>query len=69
VDQNSSQRSRTYESYRFTIFNKDDHVEELGSISLAGDHDALAFGELERPPGRAVAIITGQRIVQSIPLE
>jgi hypothetical protein len=65
-------------SYRFTV-HKDDGTESLGFMALAGDAEALAFGErviqdLTRGDDGQFAdwtmnIAEGKRVVSSIPFD
>ena len=63
--------------YHFALHQGGVQIEELGTMTLADDTAALAFGErlardLERhqdgSAGRSIAILDGMRTVQSIPL-
>jgi|RhiMethySRZTD1v2_1073278.scaffolds.fasta_scaffold762490_1 hypothetical protein len=62
--------------YRFALQNDGKQIEELGSMAMPDDRDAVAFAELiardlanGSQRGWAVAIVKGTRTVRSIPVE
>jgi hypothetical protein len=60
--------------YRFAVHQDGTRIEELGSMSLPDDREAVEFGNgIARDlngwqPGLAIAIIKGNRTIRSIPV-